>query len=408
MFTDKLKGLQSWLWLALVNLLLATTIGALLRFAFVAEIGWLPYRNFLHAHSHVAMLGWVGQALFILLIGSFTKELSQKQLTRYHWLLGLSQASIWGMLICFPLFGYASWSIVFTTANILTAYGLIYQLSKDANLKGWPGRWLAAALFFQVLSTLPLWGMAPLIYFDMQGTALYYAAIQFFLHFQFNGWFTFSLLALLFAWMQRRQFRIDEQSMRWFYRLLLPASALTYALAIAWSTPLPIVFGINSTGVIIQGMALFFFLRLLRSSSINWSSFSDHWERRLLTIALVSYTVKVVVQALVVIPFIAEAAYTIRNYVIGFIHLLQLGIFTASILAFAQMIQLLHWQKINLRIGLSLLFMGFFLSEGLLFLQGTLFWGAMGFLPFYYEFLFAASALMPLGILLLVIRKPVA
>jgi hypothetical protein len=115
-----------------------------------------------------------------------------------------------------------------------------------------------------------------------------------------------------------------------------------------------------------------------------------------------------VVQAVIVLPFIAEVAYTIRNFVIGFIHLLQLGIFTASILAFAQIMQLIQWQKLNLRIGLSLLFMGFFLSEGLLFLQGTLFWGAKGFLPFYYELLFAASALIPLGILLLVVRKPVA
>lgn len=406
MFTNKQKGLQGWLWLALTNLLLATSIGALLRYAFVEEVSWLAYRNFLHGHSHVAMLGWVGQGLFILLIGRFTSDLSAQRLRPYHLLLGLAQLSIWGMLISFPLNGYSSGSIVFSTLNILTSYGLIYLLRQDITIGGWPGRFLAAAFFFLVLSTLPLWGMGPLILLEMEGTALYYAAIQFFLHFQFNGWFIFALLALLFAWLQRQDLHLDEKSMRWFWGLLLPASVLTYALAVAWSTPLPIVFGINSTGVVIQGVALFFLVRLLRKSGIRREHFTSAWRHRLLYIAFLSYAAKVVVQTLVVLPFIAEAAYTIRNYVIGFVHLLQLGIFTAAILAFAHMQGLLDWQKLHLRLGLSLLFLGFFLSEALLFLQGTMFWGAKGFLPYYYELLFVTSALMPLGILLLVARQP--
>ncbi|MCB0637482.1 MAG: hypothetical protein KDC54_12725, partial [Lewinella sp.] len=55
--------------------------------------------------------------------------------------------------------------------------------------------------------------------------------------------------------------------------------------------------------------------------------------------------------------------------------------------------------------GLGLLFTGFLLSEGWLFLQGTFFWGAWGFLPAYYEVLFAVSALMPAGIALLLLGQ---
>ena len=41
---------------------------------------------------------------------------------------------------------------------------------------------------------------------------------------------------------------------------------------------------------------------------------------------------------------------------------------------------------------------GFILSEVVLFLQGTMFWGAMGFMPYYYELLFGVSALLPIGL----------
>ena len=51
------------------------------------------------------------------------------------------------------------------------------------------------------------------------------------------------------------------------------------------------------------------------------------------------------------------------------------------------------------RLGMGLLLAGFFGSELLLFLQGTLFWGAKGFLPYYYEGLFGVSLLMPAGVL---------
>jgi len=48
------------------------------------------------------------------------------------------------------------------------------------------------------------------------------------------------------------------------------------------------------------------------------------------------------------------------------------------------------------------LVLGFVLSECLLFLQGTMLWWGIGFLPQYYELLFGCSLLLPLGILLIV------
>jgi len=105
----------------------------------------------------------------------------------------------------------------------------------------------------------------------------------------------------------------------------------------------------------------------------------------------------------VAVPFVAEAAYTIRNYVIGFIHLVLLGVISAFLFSLAYQGGILDRKASLVRIGIVTFVCGILLSELLLFLQGTLLWGAMGFLPFYYEILFAFSALMPFGILLTLI-----
>ena len=98
------------------------------------------------------------------------------------------------------------------------------------------------------------------------------------------------------------------------------------------------------------------------------------------------------------IPYIATVAYTIRNFVIGFIHLVLLGVVTQFILGYAALNKVLSLRSRLSRLGLGLLLAGFFGSELLLFLQGAMFWGAMGFLPYYYEGLFGISLLMPAGV----------
>ncbi|MCB0635120.1 MAG: hypothetical protein KDC54_00800, partial [Lewinella sp.] len=378
---------KRWLLLALANLLVATLLGALLRFAFVREISWINYRSVMHAHSHVAMLGWICQALMILLSRTFVPAERQ---AAYVPLLALAQLSVLGMLICFPIFGYAGWSIAFSTLHLVALYWFAFRFWRDLRPRdeeeGW---WLRLALIFLLMSTLPILGMGPIIALQLQGTALYYAAIQFYLHYQFNGWFLFAAIALALRYFRNRGFGFSPSDSRRFRWWLTAAVVLTYALAVAWSTPLPMIFAANSLGVLAQVVALVLLWRLLRRAGLQL-----HGENRplrfLWALALGSLVAKVLMQSALVLPFVAKAAYTIHNYVIGFIHLLQLGIFTATLLAFALGTGLLTLRRLS-RFGLGLLFTGFLLSEGWLFLQGTFFWGAWGFLPAYYEVLFAVS-----------------
>ena len=63
--------ISKWVKYSIFNFLIATVYGAVLRLAYVFEIPWLDFKNLLHGHSHVAMMGWLYLALFTLLYDKF-------------------------------------------------------------------------------------------------------------------------------------------------------------------------------------------------------------------------------------------------------------------------------------------------------------------------------------------------
>ncbi|MCB0375138.1 MAG: hypothetical protein KDD04_04390, partial [Sinomicrobium sp.] len=188
-----------WLSVALINFLLATIVGALLRFAFVTELPGIKYQYLLHTHSHVAMLGWIYMALFALLVYAFIPE--GVSLRRYNQLFWMTQGSVIGMLLSFPVQGYGAFSIAFSTIHILFSYVFIWWMWKDMGPQRTFSRLLLkTALFFQVFSTLGVWMMGPIMATPLRQSSFYYLAVQFYLHFQFNGWFIIAVLALFFKY----------------------------------------------------------------------------------------------------------------------------------------------------------------------------------------------------------------
>ncbi len=391
--------------MALLNLLLAAILGALLRYAFLQEISWLKFKYFLHAHSHIAMLGWVYMALYTLLVHAFVPA-ERQQSRRYHWLFWLTQASVWGMLASFPVQGYGAVSIAFSTLHVVLSYVFAGWLWHDmGKANRFSVQLVRTALVFMVISTLGVWLMGPLMTGTFRRSAFYYMAVQFFLHFQFNGWYLFGILGLFFRSLEGKGIAVASRWQYWFYSLLVVSCVLTYALAVAWSQPYLMVFVVNSLGVTLQLLALAVFFKLLwpiRNSI--WQGIHG-WGKALLAVAFASFVSKTLIQTAVAIPYIAQVAYTIRNYVIGFIHLMLLGAVTAFVLSYVQQQQLLTTRTLLAKTSLWLLLAGFVLSEGLLFVQGTLLWAAKGFLPGYYEGLFAVSILIPCGVALLLVGQ---
>lgn len=237
----------------------------------------------------------------------------------------------------------------------------------------------------------------------LQGSLLYIMSVQFYLHFQLNGWFLFAALGLVLDYLdQRKSIAFNKKFASLGMKWLALATIITYALALSWASPIPALFFLNGTGVLIQLIALLFLLAAFNkqfSKLVNQDDFHGNW---LLKIGLLTFATKILVQSAVVIPVIAQASYTIRNLVIGFLHLILLGVVSHLALFTAKKEGLIRINRGLSGWGGLLLGAGFILSETVLFVQGCMFWGSMGFLPAYYELLFGVSLLIPLGILGLV------
>ncbi len=382
----------------LFNLFVIAFVGMLLRLAFVVELPWLEYSNFLHAHSHLAVLGWGFLGLVVLLLHSF---LPQERRNAYRKLFYGALFSLWGMFLAFLWQNYGLFSIGFSVLFLFWSYGLVWLFWQDISFLG-RGRisllFLRTALFFYLFSTLGLWALALINASGLQGSPVYYMAIQFFLHFQFNGWFLFAVPALFFELLEEHDIKLSPRKLRAYWLLLLLSCFLTYALAVTWTTPLPFIFWTNSLGVVLQLGALYFLLTALHGHVRRIKLLFPHVMRVLFSVALTSYVLKIVIQAVVVIPYVATIAYTVRNYVIGFIHLILLGVLTSFLFSLAGFRQMIPLDKRSVYWGIRLFVPAFVFTEVLLFLQGSMFWAAWGFFPFFYELMFLFSLLLPLSI----------
>ncbi len=380
--------------IAVTFFLLAATLGAFMRWLYLQEVPGLDYKNILHAHSHLAMLGWgftaLGGALFFSLLTNVASLMPYRRA-----LIGNVIAGV-GMFFTFIYQGYGAMSIAFSTLHVFVAYYFVWHFLRD--IKNAPAsnsktfaKW---AMYLMLLSTLGLWALAPVSMLLGRLHPLYFASIQFFLHFQFNGWFAYGVLALLLRHSENNGYAV--QLPKYTFTLLQTSVVLTYALSITWSTPEDVLFYLNSMGVLLQLLAFgMLWQGFARSGKISFKkgSIAD-WLFRL---GILSLALKVLAQGAVAIPFFAKISYVIRNFVIGFIHLTMLGAFSLTLMALLLFRHLLPTTKLAVN-GYRLLMMGFVVTEAMLFFQGLLLWTEKGFLPFYHEILFTLTLSLPISL----------
>ncbi len=381
---------RGWFDVALYNLVLAAFAGAILRLLFLTELPGLSFRPVLHAHSHMALTGWGYIGLSALLMHFFGREFPRQRL--FHRLLLGHQVSVLGMFATFPIYGYKAIPIFFSTIHLVLSYIFAYFFLKYL----WPrhratgaGQLLIWAFIFQIISTLAVWVLPLLLALDLRHGALYHMSVQFFLHFQFNGWIIFGVLALYLQTFPKAT-GAARSLFRAFLFTLVTATLLTYAQAVTWTNPVPVIFYINSAGVLLQVFALFLWLQLIRTTFTGVGQLGGF----LAVFALASLVLKIGMQGVVFVPHLAEVSYTIRQFVVGFIHLILLGLLSASLFHFARLAGWLRWDQFWVRFGVVGCMLSFVASEILLFVQGVMLWWHWGFMPAYFEWIFGASVLM--------------
>jgi hypothetical protein len=249
---------------------------------------------------------------------------------------------------------------------------------------------LKAGLFYLVLASIGPFATGPMIAMGMKGSVLYFDAIYFYLHFMYNGWFTFAVLALLYRKLEDH--RNTKQDYRAF--LLLNLSVIpSFFLSTLWSHPPLILNIIGGLSALLQIYAAYLVIKAYLQTK-----FSPSFSTSLTTIALSAFAFKNFLQFLSAFPYFADLAYHNRNFVIAYLHLVLLGFISLYIMSI--IFSLLAMKKTQIKKAILTFIIGLTTTELLLVFQAS---GLLTHLPptTYYQLLWLLSTLFPISIFLL-------
>ena len=361
-----------WIQIALINFCVVALAGVTMRYKINFSLPAVNQKYLMHGHSHFAFVGWVAIALMVLMVRYLIRNKVQTNYKKYNRILIADMIASYVMFVSFIIQGYAFWSITFSTITILISYFFIFYYWKDLDKvidAGFSRAWHKAALILWAFSSLGAFMLAYLMANRIMIQDLYFSAVYFFMHFQYNGWFLFVCFGVFFSYMHRLGlFQIGYLSKRLF--IILAVTVLpSYFLSILWMRlPLSLHWIANISGIL-QLLALVYFYKILlvvkNSEKIHFS-WSTKW---LWTFASVAFILKIILQVLSIIPFLSHFAFGFRPVVIGYLHLSFIGIISLFILGYIN--EFIHRFRGHVSgVGAIIFVTGFIVQEIILMLQG--------------------------------------
>lgn len=387
-------NLKKHIGVALAYFLLVALMGVLLRLFFVTPVQ-LNFKYILHAHSHTALLGWIYLGLTTLIYKIFLSEAEKSKL--YKRIFVFTNICILGMLVTFPFQGYALYSIIFSTLFLFASYWFTWFAIKNIpehfkHRFSW--KLVKASLWYLVFSSIGPWAIGGVMATLGTESIWYKTSIYFYLHFQYNGWFILALLGILFYILEEKAVVFKAEQLKSLYFLLNFAVLLTLFLSVLWFGPPKIIYVLGFIGAVAQILAFYeLYLLLKRQRSFLIKSFSPQG-LLLFKIAGVLLVVKVFMQFFSAFPYMADLAYRLKDFVIGYLHLVFLGIVIPLMLAFLNYFRLLNIPKSFLWFFL----VAFITTEALIFYKAFAFWLGLPFFQNYYILLAILSCLFPIAV----------
>ena len=307
----KTVSVKSLWFYPLVFGILGALIGLILRYAFTGAFTGFPFKNVLHSHSHVMLLGFVFNALMVLLWIHFTNGIDRVSFLYYIAL----QVCLAVMLVAFIIQGYAAVSITFSTLHLWVSYILLIRLWK--RLKGNKNliALIKLGIIFHFISSIGPYLLGPLMVLDMKDSPWYQQAIFFYLHFQYFGSFFVWLLALLF-----QKYSITIKKNQIIYSAIAIALLYTHSLDYSFNHWL-----INSLGGI--GAVLLF--AILFSVKKQFKNQENHLKGIYFIVLLI-----VIINIIGSFPVFATLVEDNRFILIAYLHFLFLGLYLPFIWTF--------------------------------------------------------------------------
>ncbi|MBL7897038.1 MAG: hypothetical protein JNJ99_00795 [Crocinitomicaceae bacterium] len=393
-----LTQLKKYLIICLLNFFAASVLGVMLRYAFTENTS-LNFGYILHAHSHTAALGWVYQVLTALIIYFFIPVFDN----RYRYLFWITQIAVVGMLCSFPFQGYGAVSISFSVLHILCSYYFVYLIWKNAHFRNPAEKiFIRAALIFLVISTFGIWLLAPVMVLFGKSSVMYHLVIQFYLHFQFQGWFIFGVLGIFVRTKENvLRFIWERSDVKILLYLFVFSAVLSFGLVLHHFFPSLLWMFFNDVAALVPAVLVVFvgylFMKTGNFESIKFNSIF----KMTLLFAVFCFVLKIVFHFFTIHPDMATASFQIRNYSIGYLHLIMLGFVSISLITFA-VENLFPRFSFFLIAGILVFAVAVTVTLALTFVQGLLFQVNGNLIAGYFEWMFYVSILFPVSLILLI------
>ena len=389
-------NLKFWLQFSLINLFIVALLGVTMRYKLGFEFPYFDQSFLIHSHSHFAFAGWLTHTLMVLMIYFLQEKIPDFQSNKYKKIIIANLICAYGMLFFFIIQGYAMVSIFFSTSSIFVSYvfGYLYwkDLKKlDQDLAAI--NWFRAAVIFNIISSLGTFYLAYMMATKTAVENLKLSSIYYYLHFQYNGWFFFACIGLLFSFLKLK--KSDHPFYEQAFRLFAVACVPAYFLSLLWLEVPDWVYILGVIAALIQVYAWFKLLLILIQTQKEFLKNFAPLLQGILAFSYIALSLKFILQLSSTIPALGEIVFIYRPIVIAYLHLVLLAVNSLFLLFY---IYANHFISINkkIKIGLIIFVIGIFLNEVVLGLQGVI---PFGFptVPYTNQVLFAVALLLLLG-----------
>jgi hypothetical protein len=359
------SGMLNYSRIPLLFLFIGSLLGVLLRWQFISTTPGINYSFFLHGHSHTMFLGWIFNALYIGFVSNHILERDQHFFRRLFIAL---QVLVVAMLISFPIQGYGSFSILFSTLHTVGALIFLFQFFRCTRSITATSLWYARiALLFFIMSAIGPFALGYLTSIGLGQTNWYFFSIYFYLHFQYNGFFLFGVMSLFFNVIEEKKIPFDNFKAKRMGLIMAIACVPAYLLSVLWANPGYLFNVIGALSAATQIVAFIILLTLVIDIRFELRKHIPRATRILLCIASFAFALKLILQLLSAAPDVARMTYELRPIVIAYLHLVLLGMI--SICLFAWYLEQNLIQRSSARQAIDLYILSFLGMEGALILS---------------------------------------
>ena len=399
---------HKWLRIAFINLLIVALLGVLMRYKIAYSLPIVDQKNFMNAHSHFAFAGWISQALMVLMVNYLGNQTNEDVFKKYRWVFIANLFSAYGMLLSFPWQGYNIVSIIFSTLSIFVSYAFAFMFWKDLGklkVKTISNYWFSAALIFNVISSAGPFFLAYMMANNWSHPNLFLLALYYFLHFQYNGWFFFACAGLFSTYFIPAEVPVRIQKI--IFWLFAVACVPAYFLSALWLHISWMGYLVVILSAIAQTVAACLLIYWVIKKRISFSLLLKNNSKWILILSAIALCIKILLQLLSTIPALSTFAFGFRPIVIGYLHLVLLGIITLFIIGYSKSTGAITAARRG-NYGIFIFIAGIILNEVFLMFQGISYM-TYNNISSINLWLLATAICMFLGILLmnLGLRKPV-